>query len=79
MGLLKDQARAKHVGDRWIQYVPRGGGTGREDCWLAGWEDGDGKGGGMCMIGLWHECCLLYSRVESRYRSDIWTWPRTGM
>jgi hypothetical protein len=51
-------------------YVPRGGGRA-----AAGWEEG--KGGGMSgsqdmkkmdvMIDLWHQCCLSYSRVESRY------------
>lgn len=55
------------MGDGWICTARR---------WeAAGWEEG--KGGGMSgsqdmkkmdvMIDLWHQCCLSYSRVESRY------------
>jgi hypothetical protein len=69
MGLLKDQARANHVGDGWICTARRW-----EGCWLG--RGREGKGGGMSgrqdmeeidVINLWHQCCLLYTSVESRY------------
>jgi hypothetical protein len=40
MGLLKDQARANHVGDGWICTARRW-----EGCWLG--RGREGKGGGM--------------------------------